>query len=251
MWQWTYVFCTSVVITSTLLAASGACGQIRSSSNYQIERDTLNVAGGFGTSSGYQLNTSVGETAPGRATSSNYILNAGFQQQDIVTLTLTGGQDVVMDAVIGGVSGGTSRGSTSVNASTDGPAGYQLTIEAENNPAMQSGANTIADYTPAGAAADTNFTTGVSDAHFAFSPFGDDVVDRWKVSGSTCGSGSASTTACWDGLSTTTATIASAAGANAPAGATTTVYFAVGIGGSVIQPPGTYVATTTITLLSL
>jgi hypothetical protein len=245
-------FFTTLSVMLVFGLATTAWGQIRSSSNYQIERDSVNVGGGLGTSGSYALESSVGEVATGRSTSSSFILTAGFQQQPEVTLALTGGSNVMMDAAIGGVTGGTSNGSTTVVASTNGAAGYQLTIQASQSPAMQStSSDTIADYVPAGASPDLNFTTSASEAHFGFSPFGPDVTDRYRVSGGVCGSGSASSTACWDGLSITPITIASQAGANAPAGASTTLYFRVGVGGSVIQSPGTYTATTTVTLISL
>ena len=235
----------SVHATPTVLS------QVRSSSNFQIERDSINSAGGFSTSSSFQLEATAGEDGAGTATSSNFALQAGFQQQDQVTLTLTGGQAVIMDGDLGGITGGESNGSTTVVASTDGAAGYALTIESNSNPTLQSGASSIAEYAPVGGTADNTFITTSSDAHVGFSPFGTDVVARYLTSGSVCGSGSASTTACWDGLSMTPVVISSAPGANAPAGATTTVYFKVGIGSGVTQPPGVYVGTTTITLQSL
>lgn len=244
-----------VVLTIVLLvmvhATPSAVSQVRSSMNYQIERDSINAGGGFATSSGFQLESTVGEDAAGRSTSTSFILQSGFQQQDAVTLTLSGGDAVIMDEVIGGVTGGESSGSTTVIASTDGSAGYSLTIESASDPTLQSGVNTIDDYTPEGGAADVEFITASTDAHLAFSPFGPDVVSRYATDGLVCGSGSASSTACWDGLSETPAIITSAAGANAPEGATTTVYFRVGIGDGVTQPPGTYIGTTTITLQSL
>lgn len=240
------------VIAFVLLATSSVLwAQVRNSASYQMERDSLSTGGGAGTSSSYALNSTVGEVATGRSTSSSYILSAGFQQQPEVTLALGGGAPVVMAPDIGGVSGGLSFGSSTLNASTDGAAGYQLTIRSSSSPAMQSGVNTIADYAPAGAAADTTFLTTATDAHFGYSPYGPDITNRFRSDGATCGSGSASTTACWDGLSTSAQAIASAAGANAPAGASTTIYFRVGVGGSVTQPPGVYIATTTVTLTSL
>lgn len=243
---------TSVCVLLVLGIATTSWGQVRSSSNYQMERDSVNVGGGLSTSSDFALESTVGEVATGLSTSSNFLLQAGFQQQPEVTLALRTTGNVVMDTAIGGVSGGTSNGSTSVNASTDGAAGYQLTIQASQAPAMQStSSDTIADYAPAGSAADLAFVTGASDAHFGFSPFGSDIVDRYRTTGSSCGGGSASSSACWDGLSISPVTIAAQPGANAPAGATTTLYFRVGLGGSALQPPGTYVATTTVTLLSL
>jgi hypothetical protein len=231
--------------------ASTAWGQLRTSSNYQIERDSVNVSGGLSDSGNFSLEATAGEVATGRSTSTNFLLQAGFQQQPEVTLSLSTTGDVVMDTPIGGVTGGTSNGSTSVHATTDGNAGYQLTIAASQAPAMVStSSDTIADY-PIGGSADLTFSVGASEAWFGFSPFGDDIVDRYKTNGSVCGSGAASSTACWDGLSTSPSTIVSQPGANFPDGATTTLYFRVGIGGSVMQPPGTYVATTTVTLLSL
>jgi len=225
--------------------------QVRSSSNYQIERDSINIGGGLSNSVNYSLETTVGETATGRGTSTNYLLDAGFQQQPEVTLTLTSAGAVTMDTAIGGVTGGLSSGSTSVVATTDGAAGYQLTIQASQSPAMQSiSGATISDY-PVGGTADLAFTVGPGEAYFGFSPFGDDVVGRYRTNGSVCGSGSPSTTVCWDGLSTSPTTIASKSGANFPTGATTTLYFKVGIGSNVMQPPGVYTATTTITLVSL
>lgn len=244
----TATLCTMLVLT----LATTAWGQIRSSTNYQIERDSVNVGGGLGTSGSYSLESSVGEVVTGRGTSSSFILTAGFQQQPEVTLTLSSSGNVVMDDSIGGVAGGTSNGSTSVQASTNGAAGYQLTIQASQSPAMQSAdSDTIADYVPASSEADVTFLTGAAESRFGFSPFGTDVVDRYRTNGTVCGGGSASSTACWDGVSTSPTLIASAAGANAPAGATTTLFFRVGVGGSALQPPGTYVATTTVTLFSL
>ena len=241
----------TILALLSLHATPLVLSQVRSSSNFQIERDSINSVGGFSTSSSFQLEATAGEDGAGAATSSNFALQAGFQQQDQVTLTLTGGQAVIMDGDLGGITGGESNGSTTVIASTDGAAGYSLTIESGANPTLQSGANSIADYTPVGSTADNIFITSSSDAHLGFSPFGPDVASRYLTSGSACGSGSASTTACWDGLSLAPVTISSAAGANAPAGATTTVYFKVGIGNGVTQPPGTYSGTTTITLQSL
>lgn len=241
----------SLCVLLVLTVATTAWGQLRSSSNYQIERDSVNVGGGLGDSASFSLESTAGEVATGRSKSNSFLLQAGFQQQPEITLSLSTAGDVVMDTAIGGVTGGTSNGSTSVTATTDGNAGYQLTIAASQAPAMQStSSDTIADY-PIGGSADLTFSTGASDAHFGFSPFGTDIVDRYRTNGSVCGSGSASSSACWDGLSTSPTTIVSQPGANAPDGATTTLYFRVGIGGSVMQPPGTYVATTTVTLLSL
>jgi hypothetical protein len=126
-----------------------------------------------------------------------------------------------------------------------------MTISVAGTPAMQKGVDNIADYTPAGAVPDYAFTTGASDAHFGFSPSGADVVLRYQDFGGTCGVAGASTPGqCWDGLSTSELLIAEG-GPNQPSGATTTLQFQVGVGGTNAVPAGDYVATSTVTALPL
>ncbi len=246
------MFISTIVCLTIITGLHGAEAQVRSSSNYQIQSDSVNFAGGRSTSTNYVQESTAGEVGTGESTSSSYVLRAGYQQMQEVFLSLAGGADVTMSPNIPGITGGESNGSTTVTALTDSPSGYQLTIEASASPAMVSGANTIADYVPVGVVPDLLFTTAGADAHFAFSPFGSDVVTRFQTDGLDCGvSGSASTTACWDGLSTTAAVIASSISANQPTGSDTTIYYRVGVGGSANQAPGDYVATTTLTLLSL
>lgn len=245
-------FVLSTIVALVLISSAHfSLAQVSTSNNYQIYSDSVNFGGGFSTSTSFLQEATFGEVATGRGTSTSYNLFAGYQQMQEVFLSLTNGSDVTLSPNIGGVTGGTSYGSSSVVAVTDSPSGYQLTIAASDAPAMRNATSSIPDYVPAGIAADTIFTTGDTDAHFGFSPFGVDVADRYLVAGGVCGSGSASSTACWDGLSTTTKIIANATGSNHPVGATTTIYFRVGVGSAVNQADGLYTATTTITMLSL
>lgn len=227
--------------------------QVRSSTNYQIQSDSINIGGGYSSSTNYVQESTVGEIATGPSDSTTYSLRAGYQQMQEVYLSLTGAANVTMTPSIDGVAGGIANGSTTVTAVTDSPSGYQLTIEASASPAMVSGSNTLTDYVPLSSPdPDYTFTTGSTDAHFGYSPFGVDIVDYFKDDGGNCNTGSNNTAEqCWDGPSTTPVTIAQSSSPNQPDGATTTIYFKVGIGSSVIQPPGTYVATTTLTLLAL
>jgi hypothetical protein len=127
-----------------------------------------------------------------------------------------------------------------------------MMIKAANSPAMQSGVNTIADYVPVGAVPDFIFMNTATSAQFAFSPEDSNVSSRYRDNGSVCGVGGGDVSLrCWDGLSTTDRTVVSALAANHPNGATTTIRFQLGIGGSRAVPVGTYVATTTITALPL
>ncbi len=235
-----------------LLFHQNVGAQVRQSSNYQIQSDSVNFGGGLSSSTNYTQESTFGEVATGGSTSTNYSLKAGYQQMQEVYLALTGGGNVVMDSSIPGVGGGSSLGSSTFTVITDSPSGYQLTIKATSSPAMQSGLDTIADYAPATANPDLVFTYLATESVFAYSPFGTHVAQRFQTNGSACNvSGSASSTACWDGLSTSAATIANSSSPNHPAGTDTTIYFKVGIGTSKIQTAGTYVATTTVTLLSL
>jgi hypothetical protein len=254
MWRELFSPFSYASITTFLLIASlhVAGAQVMQSGNFQIQSDSINFGGGFSTSSNYRLESTAGEIGTGESDSENYALKAGYQQMQEVYIAISGATNVTMSPSIPGVSGGTANGSTTVTVTTDSPAGYELTISSLTSPAMQKGADSISDYTPGGANPDFAFTTGAADSHFGYTPQGSDVVQRFKDNGASCNVGSSNTAlACWDGLSTTPETIASNANPNHPAGAATTVYFRVGVGGSVIQAPGVYAATTTLTALSL
>lgn len=243
----------SLILTPLLFLGLESVGaQVMQSTNYRIGSDSVNAGGGLATSTTYSLESTTGEVATGESGSATYNLKAGYQQMQEVFISLSAVSTVLMTPSIPGISGGTANGSTTVTVTTDSPSGYTLTIKAEQNPAMQKDGESIADYTPAGANPDYTFTTTATDAHFGYSPSGVDVVQRFKDGAGVCNAGTDETPLqCWDGLSLTDETIASKTSANHPYGATTTVYFRVGVGGSVIQAPGTYTATTTLTALPL
>ncbi len=252
MWRLFFInFGVTILVFPFVVFSIGVgVAQVMESSNYQIQSDSLNVGGGYSTSSSYVLESTVGEVATGNSTSSSFNLRAGYQQMQKAYLSLTGASAVMLSPSIPGVSGGVANGSTTVLVVTDNLAGYILTIDAESSPAMQSGGHTISDYVPVGSVPDFIFSTGVADAHLGFSPEGVDIVDRYRDNGGVCGVSTSDTSdRCWDGLSTTPIIIADSAFPNHPIGSTTTIKFRVGVGGSVAQPDGVYVATTTITAL--
>ncbi len=242
------LICTPVV----LLCVSLTSAQTMQSTNYRIQSDSVNFGGGLATSTNYSLESTGGEIATGDGTSASYNLKAGYQQMLTTFISMTAADAVLMTPSIPGVSGGIANGSTTVTVTTDSVAGYQMTIAASQSPAMQKGSDTIPDYVPAGNP-DFTFTTNPADAHLGYSPSGVDVTSRFKDNGVTCGTGGTSETAlaCWDGLSTSGVEIVRRMSANTPNGSTTTVNFRVGIGGSVVQTGGTYVATTTLTAIAL
>ena len=227
--------------------------QVMQSTNYQIDSDSVNVTGGFSESTSFQTESTVGEIATGDSASNNFSVRAGFQQMQAVQLSLSPIASVILSPSIGGVAGGTSTASTTFTVITDNPAGYEVTIAAEGEPAMQeaSSANSIADYVPTDSA-DFSFALASTDSHLGYSIFSPAVAPRFLHDTTACNTGSNNTAeTCWDGLSTTTAVIVTESSANQPAGTDTTIYFQLGVGGSVNQAPGTYIATTTVTALPL
>jgi hypothetical protein len=242
---------TIVILPVVFFGLHVTTAQVMQSTSYQIQSDSINFGGGFSTSTNYTLESTGGEVATGESSSGSYALRAGYQQMHQVYIALTAADNVSMNSSIPGLSGGESNGSTTVTVTTDSLSGYELTIEASQSPAMQKGADTIADYVPVGVP-DFTFTIDATDAHFGYSPTGVDVVQRFLDAAGNCNTGAGNTDlACWDGLDTTPEPIASDSSSNHPTGATTTINFRVGIGGSVVQAPGTYTATTTLTALPL
>lgn len=239
------------IVVLMLLQVAGA--QVMSSPSYQLLSDSANAGGGYSSSSNYVQESTVGEVATGPSDSTSFNLRAGYQQMQEVFLSLSAPANITMSPSLPGLTGGTSNGSTTVTVLTDSPAGYQMTIEAESNPAMQRGDGpTIDDYV---GAPDYTFTTGATDEHFGFTPTGVDVTDEFApviAPGTSCGGGGdVEALVCWDGLSTTARVIAESASSNQPSGATTTLHFRVGIGGSASVLEGVYTATTTLTAYPL
>lgn len=243
----------SILVAMVLFSGTVVSAQVMQSTNYRIQDDSINIGGGHASSSNYVLEDTMGEIATGDASSTNYVVRAGYQQMQESYLSLNAIADVTLTPSLGGVTGGISNGSTTIIATTDNYAGYQMTITASQDPAMQdANSHTISDYTPSGGNPDFSFSTSATQAHLGFSPEGTDIISRFKDNGASCNTGSGDTAqACWDGLSTTPQAFASRSSANHPTGTETTIRFRVGIGGSVSQPVGTYTATTTVTLTAL
>lgn len=245
------------LVLATLFTVAGlnllqfGYAQVATSTNFQLQSDSINFGGGLSTSTNYRQESTFGEVGTGVGTSSNYQLKAGYQQMQEIYLSMTDPTDVTLTPTLAGLTGGTSNGSTTVTVTTDNPAGYKLTIEAANNPAMQKGSDTIADYNQ-GIDNDYSFSVPTSDARLGFSPSSIDVVTAFRDNGSLCGVGSLDTAlACWAGLSTTPIIVAQGMDANHPNGATTTLNFRVGIGSNATVVSGLYTATTTLTALPL
>ena len=241
-------FITPLLIFCT--AMTGA--QVMSSDNFQIESDSLNFGGGFSSSESFDLKSTIGEIATGRSDSEEFSLRAGYRQMLEIFVSISEPAPIVMDPSIPGVVGGFSNGSTTVTVITDNPAGYSLQIAADQSPAMSSENNdTIADYVPI-TSADYNFLLPGAESRFGFSVESTFAAARFFNDGADCGVGSLNESdRCWDGLTTTFTEIVREQEANHPSGTGSILHFRVGVGSEANQPPGVYIATTTITAVPL
>ena len=237
------LLCASVLIASA---------QTRTSPNYQLQSDSLNVGGELSSSAGFSLESTIGEVATGPSDSASFALRAGYQQMQSVFLSLSGGADVTMAPGLPGITGGIANGSTTFTIITDSPAGYSLTLQAERAPALQRADGvSIDNYTPV-ATADFAFVLPSASAEFGFTPQGEDVVGEFLDNGSVCGVGSVDTPlSCWAPVRTSATQIAGGAGSNSPIGATTSIHYRVGISNGAAVAAGVYTATTTVTALPL
>ena len=222
-----------------------AFAYVASSTNYQLERDSINFAGKLSTSTSYGVEDTLGEVGTGRGTSTNYILQAGYQQPNTY-ISITSPADVTLSPSIDGAVGGTANGSAGWNATTDNSGGYTMTAQASTLPAMQSGSNNFSDYVPAGVPPDFTWSVGASLSYFGFSPEGSDISSTFKDNGSVCSTGSSDTgLSCWKGFSTSAQTIAGDTSPNDGAGgASTTIRFRA-------EAAGDYLAVITVTALAL
>ena len=243
----------SVGFLITFSCPTNLFGYVAASSNYRIERDSINFAGTRSTSSNYIDEDTLGEVGTGRLTSTNYLLDAGYQQHNLPSsITITSPADVTLLPPPNTLQGGVANGSTSWTVTTANPAGYILTIAASAAPALVSGSNNFANYTPAGSDPDYTWAVSASVSEFGFSPESSDLVSKYKDNGTACNIGALDTSsACWDSITTSSKVIASRVNQNNPSGTATTVRFRAEAGSTASQAAGLYVAVITLTAIAL
>lgn len=238
------IFKTIVIIILLALAGS-TFAYVASSTNYRIQTDSINFAGGNSTSTNYEMESTLGEVATGVGTSTSYQIKAGYQQMLVSSISITSPSDVTLSPALTGA--GTATGEASWTVTTDNPAGYTLAVSSSASPAFVSGSNSFANYTPAGAP-DYTWSVASSASEFGYSVEGTDTATRFKDNGASCNIGSLNGTGtCWDAFSTSNVTIASRSNSNTPSGTATTIKFRAEIGSGATQAAGTYSATLTLT----
>ncbi|MEX0910443.1 MAG: hypothetical protein WDZ73_01675 [Candidatus Paceibacterota bacterium] len=227
---------------------------VASSSSYTLEKDSINFSGTENSSSTlYQLSDTVGEVGTGDSSSDTYNLNAGYRAMEVGTyITLTAPADITLTE-INSNAGGMSEGTAAWTVTTNNSNGYRLSVKASTDPALQSGANSFADYTPTGAVPDYNWSVATNLALFGFTPEGSHIVSRFLDNGAdTCGVGANNTSStCWDTFATTDTTIAEDSSSNNPAGTATTVRIRAEIGTEATVATGDYSTVLTVTAITL
>lgn len=229
-------------------------GYVAGSSNYRIQFDSVNFGGGLSNSATYYQESTFGELATNINASTNYNLKSGYQQMNTVAIAISAPADITLSPAINGLYGGAATGEAGWNVRTDSSAGYTLAIKASTDPALQvSASDYFSNYTVSGSVPDYSWSVSASANEFGFTPEGTDIATRYKDNGSACNQsgGSDASDACWDAISTSNVTIASASSGNSPTGATTTVKFKAEVGGTALKSAGSFSAVITLTALAL
>ena len=167
--------------------------------------------------------------------------------------------DVTMDGSIAGTSGGSSFGSTQFTVSTNDSAGYNVTIEADSDPALagDTQGDDIANYTETSSGVPDYTYSVPSGEEFAYSVSASTTADldqSFKDNGSTtCTTGSADTggeASCWLGFDALNAETIINRSSEAPTGATSTVFFRVTVNSGSTLVEDTYTADVTLTAVT-
>ena len=163
--------------------------------------------------------------------------------------------NVTLSPSLGGITGGTANGQTQVVVTTNDIIGYNMTIQASTSLGMQGTASST-NYIPAYSTTtpDYNFVLPANTARFGYTVNASttgDVVQFFRNNGTICNQsgGTSNGSNCWIGATTTAVTIVNRNLPTQAPGATTTLYFRVGIAANPIPaiPNDTYVATSTLT----
>ncbi len=244
---------TFFVLTAFLIVgAPVSLAYVASSTSYRIQADSINIGGVISTSTSYRAQDTIGEEGVGTSSSATYNIKGGYQQMDQAYLAITVSGNVTLTPSIPSVGGGTANGIATWTVTTDNPAGYTVNIRASGTPALSSGANSFPNYVPAGADPDFTFSTPSASSRFGFSAEGTDIVQRFKDNGATCNVGALDTaSACWAPLVTSADTIITRNTPNYPTGSLLSVRFRAVSGATNVQPTGSYLATTTLTVLAI
>lgn len=158
-------------------------------------------------------------------------------------ISITSPSDVSMSQNLG-VSADTAVGTAVWNVKTNNAAGYTFAVKATTSPALVSGSNSVADYTPAVAATPETWTVSSGAAEFGFSAFGSHISTGTWGTDSDClaGANVPSAGLKYRDFDTSDITVGSSNATTTTAGVDSTVCFAAEQD-TVYIPSGVYIAT--------
>ena len=198
---------------------------VMSSTDYSIERDSINFGGGLGTSSDYSLENTLGEAASGYSSSTTYMMSAGYQQMDGTYVSVSVPTAVSLIPKINLVTGGSASSSAEVTVRTNNTMGYTLLLAAGATPALQSGSTGFSDYLSSNPTVpDYVWSLGSATSTFGYSVEGNDITNLFRDDGVSCNivSGNDTADTCWFSFSTVNQPVSASVSSNIT-GAVTTV----------------------------
>lgn len=243
----------TIIIFGLFVSTFSSFAYEMSSTNYRILESSINIGGqDIQTSTSYRMRESIGEVAVGDATSTSYKLRSGYQPmlETYISLSVSAAS-VQMSPDISGLTGGIATGTFFATVVTDNPGGYSLYVNASTSPALKSGTESFADYTP-NTIPDYSWSVLATTSEFGFTPEGADIVQKFKDNGSNLCATSTSDTpdSCWYNFSTSNETISILYSSNHPSGAQTAIKLKAESGVNNIQQSGAYQAIITTTAVA-
>ena len=165
-------------------------------------------------------------------------------------ITISNGADFTMAPPIG-VASDSSIGTSSWLVKTNSALGYTLAVKASSAPALVSGANSFADYTPVVVDTPEIWSVGSGAFEFGYSAYGTDTpTGTWGTSVSCGSAGTPAVAQKYVNFKITDTTIATRATVTPTSGITTNICFAAQQN-AIYAPSGTYTATITATATTL
>lgn len=166
-------------------------------------------------------------------------------------VSLSSPADVTMSPGILGMTGGSATGSATWTVKTNDTSGFNLKIKSDAANCLRNGSDHFDDYTEASAGVPDYSWIATTISGFGYTvetATPGDTVAAFRDNGTACNTGALNTAdKCWDGLSTTDATIVSRNSITSSSGEAETVKFKSELASGQFLPEGNYVATITVT----
>ncbi len=238
---------------------------VMGSDSYRIQQDSVNFGGTEdSTSASYKTRDTLGEIATGESSSASYNLHAGYRQMDEVSISISSPSDCVLSPSLGGIGGGISNCFAVWTITTDSPAGFTASLTATSTGTDGSGyvmkGNSINDYIANYTESAYNvpdydwgggsgFSSAAEFGYTATTTTAVDLAAAFKNSAGACNGAAMTNDQCWISASSTSRQLINRT-SPAIGGTSLSVHFRVQINNHAVLQD-TYVATTTVTALTL